>query len=131
MDRLATYYGHWVGSFTRGEAEQCVEKSNLLMQEAAKTADVQFALIARRVHGVSRWMVGDLARAQEDLEWVVAHYNFDRDRDLALRFGQDQGALAWTFLAFAVWLRGQADRARALIDEGLKLAERATISTVP
>jgi predicted ATPase/class 3 adenylate cyclase len=125
MDRLATYYGHWVGSLTRGEAEQCVEISNLLIQEAAKTADVQFALIARRVRGVSRWMVGDLARAQEDLEWVVAHYNFDRDRDLALRFGQDQGALAKTFLAFAVWLRGQADRARALIDEGLKLAERA------
>ena len=72
------------------------------------------ARLFRRFH---RWS-GELAEA-------LRIYDSERDRDAKFRFSTDDAASAAGYLALAIWALGDVDRARALGEEALALADES------
>ena len=123
IERISAYYGLWVGSYMRGETEAMKETADAMMNEAGAFPGSSAACIAHRASGVTCWMAqGDFAAARTYLEQAVAFHDFERDRELAYRFGQDVGVAARDYLALVLWAVGEVDQARAMIDEAIALA---------
>jgi class 3 adenylate cyclase/tetratricopeptide (TPR) repeat protein len=123
IERISAYYGLWVGSYMRGETEAMKETADAMMNEAGALPESPAACIAHRAFGVTCWMAhGDFAAARTYLEQAVAFHDFERDRELAFRFGQDLGVAARDYLALVLWAVGEVDQARAMIDEAIALA---------
>jgi class 3 adenylate cyclase len=123
IERISAYYGLWVGSYMRGETEAMKEIVDAMMKEAEASPGSSAACIAHRASGVTCWMArGDFAAARTYLEHAVAIHDFERDRELAFRFGQDIGVAARDYLALVLWAVGEVDRARAMMDEAVALA---------
>jgi class 3 adenylate cyclase/tetratricopeptide (TPR) repeat protein len=123
LQRFSTYYGLWVGGYTRGEKATMTEAAEALMKESDVRPDSAEAGIAHRIYGVTRWTAyGDLTGARKHLEQAVALYRPERDRELAFRFAQDVGVSAKIYLSLVYWALGEADLARALMAETIELA---------
>jgi tetratricopeptide (TPR) repeat protein len=107
----------------RSETQAMKETADAMMNEAGALPGSSAACIAHRASGVTRWMAqGDFAAARTHLEQAVAFHDFERDRELAFRFGQDLGVAARDYLALVLWAVGEVDQARAMIDEAIALA---------
>jgi adenylate cyclase len=75
------------------------------------------------MQGMTRWLAeGDIPGALSHFEQSAARYDPDRDSDSAFRFGQDSGVVAKAYLAMALWISGEPDRARAVIEDMKALA---------
>ena len=72
--------------------------------------------VAHRVQGITHWFAGEFLEARQHLERALALFQPGRDDDLSFRFGQDAGATAMTFLAFASWPLREIDRATSLVE---------------
>jgi hypothetical protein len=87
------------------------------------------AAVAHRVYGATCWFEGDYVNARAHLEPAQAAYNAERDRALALHFGQDIGVSAMVFLALALLPSAltypEVDRARQVLEEALAHAVRS------
>jgi len=122
LERFSTYYGLWVGAYVRGEMSLMREIAERLISEAAKRPDSSEARIAHRIDGVTRWVQGDYIGARDRLEKTIVFPDLDNDRELAARFGQDNGVAVRLYLASILWAMGDCDRARVLKEEAVKLA---------
>ena len=125
IERYSAYYGLWVGSYLRGESASMREFAKIFFEAIARhpQGSAEFCL-AHRICGVTCWWDGDYAAAQSHFEQAVAAYNFDRDRGLALRFGQDNGVSALTYLAMVHFETGETLVAREVIERAMELALR-------
>jgi predicted ATPase len=72
--------------------------------------------------GFTLLFMGETRRAMERVEQALQLYDPVRHRRLALRYGEDPGVVSRLYGAIAAWLLGQPTRARALVNEGLRLA---------
>jgi class 3 adenylate cyclase/tetratricopeptide (TPR) repeat protein len=124
IERLAILCGKWAGGLVSGDVPRMLKIATSMESVAAREETGQGAVVARRVLGVSQFFAGDLARADENMQWVVDHYDFDRDHELAVRFAHDHGVAARNYLAFAKWLLGDGDAAFRLVGEAKRLAGR-------
>jgi len=122
LERFSTYYGLWVGAYVRGEMPLMHEMAERLMSEATKRPDSAEARIAHRIDGVTRWVQGDLIGARDRLEKTIIFPDLDNDREVAVRFGQDNGVAVRLYLASILWTMGDCDRARVLKEEAVTLA---------
>jgi hypothetical protein len=105
LERFSTYYGLWVGAYVRGEISLMREMAERLMSEAAKRPVSGEARIADRIDGVTRWVQGDYIGARDRLEKTIVFPDLDDGRELAARFGQDNGVAVRLYLAtfFGRW----------------------------
>jgi len=124
-ERHSTYHGLWVGSFARGELIPMKEMAEGFLRDAQSRPESPEAGVAHRVFGLTCWFQGDYLGAQMHLEQAIALHNPERDRDLGLRFGQDQGVAAKMYLAIVLWPLGEVDRARHLAEDALALAQQS------
>jgi class 3 adenylate cyclase/predicted ATPase len=124
IERLAAVHGVWMGEFARGDVRRMQEIAPSAVALASLDATGRGAVVADRVLGVTRFMAGDLAAADESLRLAADHYEFDRDSGLAVPFGLDQGAASRYSRAFAQWMLGDGEAAGRLIAEAKSLAER-------
>ena len=124
MERLAILYGNWMGEFARGDVRRMLEIAPSVVAVAELEPTGSGAVVAKQLLGISRLLAGDLAAADESLQWAADHYEFDRDRGLAVRFGQDLGAASRYSRAFVQWMLGDGEAAARLIREAKNLAER-------
>ena len=123
MQRFSTYYGLWVGGYTRGEKLTMHEAAEALLTEAESRPDSAEAGIAHRIYGTTCWVTtGDVATARKHFEKAVPLYGPERDRELAYRFAQDIGVAAKIYLSLVLWVLGEPDRARSVMNEALALA---------
>ena len=123
LERLAAFYGLWVGNYMRGEGEAMGEIAEAMIAEAEQRPSSSLACVAHRVSGVTCWMArGDFAAARTHLERAVASHDFERDRELAFRFGQDIGVVSKDYLALILCALGEFGRARAMIEDAVALA---------
>jgi class 3 adenylate cyclase/tetratricopeptide (TPR) repeat protein len=130
LERVSANYGLWVGSWIRGETRAMQEIAAAMMKEAEAWPGSSAACIAYRVTGITCWQArGDFVAARAHLEQAVAFHDFERDRELAFRFGQDIGVMAMDALAQVRWAVGEVDQARAMMDEAIALAD--SIGHVP
>jgi tetratricopeptide (TPR) repeat protein len=121
-ERFTTYYGLWVGSFSRGELGSAREAAETFRREAENEGRMTEAAVGRRILGVTCAWQGDFAEAQANLEEALRIYDPKRDREAKFRFGLDPGASATAHLAHASWQLGEDGRPRELIEESVARA---------
>jgi predicted ATPase len=124
MERLAILYGLWAVELAHGDARKMLEIAKSMAPVAERDSSGQGRVVARRVLGLSQFYAGDFAGSEANMQWAADHYDFDRDRTLAIRFAHDQGVTARHFLAFAKWVLGDVEAGLRLIGEAKCLAER-------
>jgi tetratricopeptide (TPR) repeat protein len=103
--------GTWSDRVNSGEAREALafaERFAALAQIAPDEAD---PLIAQRVRGWSRLMLGELGAAYSDITEMLHAYGPTPRRADVARFQYDQRSTARITLARALWLRGDADQA--------------------
>ncbi len=107
----------------RGDSALMRQTADAALAAAETWSDPAFACVAHRMQGVTRWLAeGDIVGALAHFEQSAAHYDPERDRESAFRFGQDSGVAAKAYLAVALWLNGKPDPARAAIEQMMALA---------
>lgn len=95
-----------------------------LLVAAERDRDPILTVEARYVLGVSAFWLGDLAASQANLEKAIAAYRSTDHLAFVSQFAQDPKVICTCRLAFTLWHRGDIDRALALQDESIVLAER-------
>ena len=124
-ERFTTYYGLWVGAFTRGELGLAQNTAETFWREAENGAFMTEASVSHYMLGFTRLMQGDLTSARTHLEEALKIYDPQRDRDAKFRFGTDCGATTTVLLGLTNWLLGEFGRARQLIDNAVTLAVKS------
>jgi class 3 adenylate cyclase/predicted ATPase len=124
-ERIAVYYGLWVGSYTRSELAPMLEMADALQQEAEGRPGTTVAALADRIVGTTRVFQGEFATAVQHLEKAASAYDPQRDGPLAHRFGQDLGVAAELFLALSLWPMGEVDRAYRIANSAMERARRS------
>ena len=124
MERLRIIYGQWAGELARGDVRRMLEIASSMEPVAARELSGQGAIVARRVLSLSQYYAGNLVGADENMRWAIDHYDFDRDRALAVRFAHDPAVGARYYLACAKWMLGDIDAASRVVAEAKSLAER-------
>ena len=116
-ERNPVYYGLWVGSYIRGELTPMRESATAFLSGVAGRQELPEDVSALRAFGLTCWFGGDFAEAKQHLERAVELSSGDRDRGLALRFGQEPGIAAMLNLALALAPLGEISRARGLLEQ--------------
>ena len=117
-DRLAADYGLWAGCFVRGELAAMRGRAAAFLDDVEARPKSPEACFAHRLLGATHWFAGEYREASGHLERALALFEAGRDDDLAFRFGQDAGVVTMLYLANALWVLGNVERAGALASVG-------------
>jgi predicted ATPase len=115
-ERLAVDYGLYAGAFLRGELPSMRVHAAAVLAHVEARPESAEACVAHRAQGITHWFAGEFLESRQHLERALALFQPGRDDDLSFRFGQDAGASAMTYLAFASWPLGEIDRAISLVE---------------
>ena len=122
-EQFDAYYGLFVGSLQRGDLVLARETAESFLRDAQNEGRTTEAATAHRNLGTARLFQGDFIGAEANLAEALRIYDPERDRDAKFRFSTDNAAGAAGYLALAIWALGDVDRARALGEEALALAD--------
>jgi predicted ATPase len=99
-------YGLWVSSYIAIDVDQLFWRAEQFLAFAAKANTSAPMQIGHRLMAVTQIVVGHFEIAQMHADQAVALYVPQEHRALAVRFGQDVGATALAYRAWALGLRG-------------------------
>ena len=123
-ERYLAYYGLWLPSASRGDLASARATAETFLHDAASANRMTETAIAHALLGFTCWIQGDFDSALTHLHDAIRICDPRRDREAALRFNAlDAGAWASLYLAIALWLRGEVERA----DETIKDARQRAI----
>jgi class 3 adenylate cyclase/predicted ATPase len=120
--RFSIMYGLWAANYVGINLNVLLPLSKQFLARAEQVNETVPLLIGNRLMGTSLLMLGQFETARAHLDRAVALYVPEEHRPLAVRFGQDIGATALAYRAWALWLLGYPDAALKDIDELLKTA---------
>jgi predicted ATPase len=106
-------YGFWAANFVAFNGEALLELAAQFLALAEKQAPSGPITIGHRLMASSLVYTGDLVKGKAHYDKALAFYDPAKHRALATRFGQDVGVVILSLRAFAFWLLGYPDRARA------------------
>ncbi|HZZ22599.1 MAG TPA: AAA family ATPase [Roseiarcus sp.] len=133
LERNVVNQARWIATFIRGNLNLAREQVDLFLREAEASERAMDATAAHRSVGLNCLFQGELALGRFHLERALADYVPERDVDARRLFGTDTGVTAKAFLSLLVWLMGEPDYARELINqaiqEGHETEHVATIAT--
>jgi len=109
--RTRALYGLWAHRSALGENRVAEGLAARLLRLATEAGDPEVALVAHRVLGVSRYLLGDHAGGRAEIETALQLYNAAVHRHLAHRFGQDQRVAGLAALSAIQWTEGRPDEA--------------------
>jgi predicted ATPase len=115
-ERFSVNYGVWVGSYLRGELPDMRAHAATFLTDVGSQTDRPEAGVAERVAGITHLAAGEYVEARFHLERALSLFNPERDSDQAFRFGHDSGLGAMVYLAHALWVLGEVDRACRLME---------------
>ena len=115
-ERLATDYGLWVGSLSRGELPSMRAHTAAFLGDLEARPNSPETSVAHRAAGMTCWFAGEYGQARDHLQCALASFQPGRDDDLAFRFGTDSGVAAMAYLAISSWALGEVDRSVSLIE---------------
>jgi len=86
-----------------------------------RTNEPTLDLLAHRSLASTLFWQGELVRARESVERVLALYDRERHHELALRYFVDPAVVGFVTLALVQWLLGDADQALRSAQDGIAL----------
>jgi predicted ATPase len=113
---LALFYA------AQGKHRTAYETSEQLLDLAEQAQDPVSIALARYMLGPSLLFLGELARARDHLEQVIAFYDPQQHHSLAFLYGQDLGVSCLSFGSWALWALGYPEQALKQSQEALALA---------
>jgi predicted ATPase/class 3 adenylate cyclase len=122
--RFPIHYGNWVRFHVRTDTPRAIGAAEEMVAAAANAEDDGPRMVAWRILAVSRFMAGELRRADEHFEQSLALYDPEHHLSLAYRYGHEPGVGIRMYAAFNLWCLGYPERAWALADEGLATARK-------
>jgi len=117
--QLRTLWGLWIDCRNNGEHREALDVANRFQAIAATSNSPDDLLVADRMVGMSRFIVGDLAGARSHVERMLAHYGETSLTSHMVRFHFEQRAGGVFLLAMILALQGFPHRARSMIDYGV------------
>lgn len=114
--------GQWAFYLVRGDLAAAREIADQLRRIALKHADPALLLESLYVLGTSKYWIGDLAGAREDLEQYACTDVAGR-RAGTMHTGQDSGVITLSELGWVRWLQGSHDEALRRGEEAIALAK--------
>jgi class 3 adenylate cyclase/predicted ATPase len=121
-ERFATYYGLFIGGLVRGELAVSREIAQKFLEETADQPGSGEFGIAHRIAGLAHFFAANFVDARQHFETALSAFDPERDRDFAFRFGQDPIVATKVYLGYTLWLLGDVDRGRRLVDEAVERA---------
>jgi class 3 adenylate cyclase/predicted ATPase len=121
---FSVLYGVWGASYVTGAAGDVLDYATEFLALAESQPTTGPLLIGHRIVGAALIMVGEYGRALSALQTAASLYREDDHRELAFRFGQDIGATAYAYLAWALWHNGYPDQAFAAAERALAHARQ-------
>jgi class 3 adenylate cyclase/predicted ATPase len=115
-------YGAWVSSYIAMDVDQLCRRAEQFLALASKGNTSAPVQIGHRLMAVTEIVLGHFEIAQTHADQAVALYVPQEHRPLAVRFGQDVGATALAYRAWALWLRGYPQSALTLTYQLVKHA---------
>ena len=112
-------YGFWAANFVAFNGEALRELAAQFLALAEKQAASGPIMIGHRLVASSLAHTGDLVKGIAHYDKALAFYDPAKHRALTTRFGQDVGVVVLSLRAFALWLLGYPDHARADIEGAL------------
>jgi class 3 adenylate cyclase/predicted ATPase len=119
---FSVLYGIWVVAYVGANAKRLLD----LAREFESLAECQPSsgprLIGHRILGASLMVVGNYSEALPHLALAASLYQPDEHLELAFRYGQDLGATALCYLAWALWHNGYLDQATLMAERAIRHA---------
>ena len=124
-ERVSILFGLWRTYVVQmADIAQPRDVAAQLLRLVEQGDDSAAKVVAHCAVGFTALVAGAFEPARDHLRKGIDLYSVaDRDRAEVYRFGQDPGVACRCYLALAEWIAGCPDRARALVREGLELAE--------
>jgi predicted ATPase len=119
-ERSTIYYARWGRNFVRSEMNAARMIAESFLREAEAEGRRMEAALAHRVLGSTLLLQGELALARSHIERALADIVRDQETDARRLFGIDTRVTATTYSAWAMWLLGDADYARRLIEAAVR-----------
>ena len=123
-DRFAAAHFQWTFAFLRGELRSARELELSFLKEAEDTGRVVEAGVARRGLALACYQAGDFLEARTHCERALEACDPERDRETQERFHDATGPIVMSVLAVTMWQLGEVERARELIDQANRRADR-------
>jgi predicted ATPase len=115
-------YGLWSFHLVRGEHQIARTYADEMLRLVPQADDEGIRVLADWASGCSQFFMGEFKAAHLSLEHSIQGYDRDRDRGLALRFGQDPCVSARCYDAMTLWVLGFPDEAEHRASAALSLA---------
>jgi len=103
---FSVLYGIWVVAYVGGNAKRLLDLAREFHSLAESQATSGPCLIGHRILGASLMVVGNYREALPHLTLAASLYEPNEHREFAFRYGQDVGATALCYLAWALWHNG-------------------------
>jgi hypothetical protein len=87
--RFSAYYGLWVGHLSRWDPAPMLEMAELFLRGASARPDCPETVVAHRISGVTCFLFGNFASAQQHSRKTVEIYDQTGHGDFANWFGYD------------------------------------------
>ncbi len=119
-ERSTISYARWIRNFIRSEMNAARLIAESFLHEAEAEGRRTEAALARRTIGSTCLFQGELALARSHLERALADIVPEEEVDARRQFGTDTRVLVTTYLALAMWLLGDVEYARRLIEAAVR-----------
>jgi predicted ATPase len=117
--QLRALWGLWIDYRNGGDHRAGLEVATRFHALASTAGGPEDMLVADRMVGMSRFVLGDLDDARRRIEGMLAHYVETSRTSHMVRFHFEQRAGAEFLLAIILAVQGFPQRARAMIDNGV------------
>ena len=119
---FSVLYGIWVVAYVGGNAKRLLDLAREFQSLAESQATSGPCLIGHRILGSSLMVVGNYREALPHLALSASLYQPNEHREFAFRYGQDVGATALCYLAWALWHNGFLAQAGLTADRAIRHA---------
>jgi predicted ATPase len=123
QQRFASLFGLWRSAHVRGQLQMARALGEQLLSLANTQDDPLLFVEAQGPLGQTLCMQGELMRAREHLQRVVALYEPQRHHSMVARCGYDPGVYAQLMEAWVLWVLGYPAQGRRRSHEALRRAQ--------
>ena len=112
-------YGRWTGQYVPGRIQVALEIADTICEISGHANDDLAVALGLRLRGTVLTMMGQIEPALEALSQVDDHYDQDRHKQLASRFGQDVSVAGNCYRIGVLTLNGHLDTAASIAEQVL------------